>query len=459
MVSFSIFSGVTLTRAGQFSTVEQGLDFIKRLLIAFLLGFAVATGVSLLIVPFTSRQNVFKDIMAYAKAIHRVFETQTAYVQVAQHPPWLSIAATSDEDIDGPSDERHCQQPPVRTSARGDLKSAMAALIGIHDKMAADLALAKSEMAWGKLDATELHSMFILLRSVMLPLAGISMLPEIFESMPGDWIQTDETPHMRDQWGSFLQYFTQELMSSSELVMLGIEHAIIVLGVASTKATQQLRVTTSLQQKRDIEKSAQRLVPGDQSFATRFETDILEFHSGRRNEVAKALRAQPNANRQARSGTLLLFGARDSEEVFICLFLEHLMDALLQRSLNIVKFADSEIGGKKLEHGRLIFPQARSMGLEFLTNSDGNPDCQERDDKAWREGHRDPEHMPATNSWEKFGEGLASIPRFLPPDKALLGSAPLPLHLRWRFLHIFAKHRPSSLSKDLHWCSSSSSSA
>ena len=43
MVAFSIFASVTITRAGTFVTLAEGLEFVSRLLKGFMIGFAVAT--------------------------------------------------------------------------------------------------------------------------------------------------------------------------------------------------------------------------------------------------------------------------------------------------------------------------------------------------------------------------------------------------------------------------------
>jgi hypothetical protein len=58
------------------------------------------------------------------------------------------------------------------------LKSTVTVLIGIHDKLHGDLLYAKTEIAGGQLDAQDLDKIFVLFRSIMLPLAGLSMLPE-----------------------------------------------------------------------------------------------------------------------------------------------------------------------------------------------------------------------------------------------------------------------------------------
>lgn len=81
MVAFSIFASVTITRAGMFTTLSEGLEFIARLLKGFMIGFAIATGVSLLIVPTTSRGNVFHDMKDYIASIDGLLQSQISFAE------------------------------------------------------------------------------------------------------------------------------------------------------------------------------------------------------------------------------------------------------------------------------------------------------------------------------------------------------------------------------------------
>jgi hypothetical protein len=79
MVAFSIFASVTITRTGVFTTLSEGLEFIARLLKGFMIGSAIATGVSLLILPITSRGNVFHGIKEYRASVEGVLQAQISF--------------------------------------------------------------------------------------------------------------------------------------------------------------------------------------------------------------------------------------------------------------------------------------------------------------------------------------------------------------------------------------------
>jgi hypothetical protein len=64
--------------------MDDGLAFTRQLLLAFLFGFAIATGVSILVLPITSRRNVFTGVRNYAAAIKAVLDAQAAFFRDSQ---------------------------------------------------------------------------------------------------------------------------------------------------------------------------------------------------------------------------------------------------------------------------------------------------------------------------------------------------------------------------------------
>jgi len=59
VIMYSIFTNVAFTYGPLFPTIEAGEALIKQLLEGFLTAFAIATGVSLFIIPISSRTVVF----------------------------------------------------------------------------------------------------------------------------------------------------------------------------------------------------------------------------------------------------------------------------------------------------------------------------------------------------------------------------------------------------------------
>lgn len=61
--------------------MSRGLTFVRRLLETFLIGIAIAAGVSLFILPMTSRKKVFQVLNTYAGALDSVFSAEIAFVK------------------------------------------------------------------------------------------------------------------------------------------------------------------------------------------------------------------------------------------------------------------------------------------------------------------------------------------------------------------------------------------
>jgi hypothetical protein len=410
MVAFSIYSGVTLTHAGQFVDLSQGLDFIKRLLLAFLLGFAVATGVSLLVMPSTSRKDVFKGFMDYSDAIRTVFKTQGAYVEKAKgDPPQASLHASRRAS-------RSIAKPERMAEARGDLQAAVAALIKTHDKLAADLTLAESEIAWGRLTTDDMRSLFALLRSVMLPLSGISMIAVISQRAPHDRPTAELTSESLARWKSFLHDFSHGLENVASLVSVGLQHVVVVLGLAPSRDSARLTLPVTLQTDQDVEKSAETLAPGSSEFATGFKTLLHDVATRHRSSV-KELRDQHVQQNNTPSSPTSLEGIETDEEIFKFLFLEHLTGLVCESAHDLVVFADGVHLSSR--HDRLISPPRFWLG--FFPGMQRVTTVHSRKQQELSELQGEPEHLPATNAFERCGEKLAQFLHVLASDQSAFG--------------------------------------
>ena len=129
MVAFSIFASVTITRAGTFTSLAAGLDFVARLLKGFMIGFAIATGVSLLILPITSRGDMFHDLKGYAASVEALLQAQISFVEDSSETHLfkgsglLRRARTYKSTRDVQEDD---DRKPKRRSCRGQWPNSMA---------------------------------------------------------------------------------------------------------------------------------------------------------------------------------------------------------------------------------------------------------------------------------------------------------------------------------------------
>lgn len=76
----AIFANVSMVYAPQFSTMTQAEAFARKLLISFLTGFGISSGVSLIIFPLTSREVVSKEMTGYVASLRGALQANLDYL-------------------------------------------------------------------------------------------------------------------------------------------------------------------------------------------------------------------------------------------------------------------------------------------------------------------------------------------------------------------------------------------
>ncbi|KAK9242053.1 hypothetical protein V1506DRAFT_548716 [Lipomyces tetrasporus] len=457
MVAFSIFASVTITRAGTFTTLSEGLEFISRLLKGFMIGFAIATGVSLLIFPITSRGNVFHDIKEYVSSVEGVLQAQTSFAEgsaatgLFSGNGFLRRARTAMSlrymQSEGDTDLQ-CKQK--------QLQAAMNKLNGLHSKLHADLFYSKEEIAWGKLSPEDLSTIASLFRSLLLPLAGMSMLPEILESIiknEGPRGGDDEADSLNGTGENALKHSEIQkvvethharLVDAAELVKLGLAHFLVTLELISAKhLDKEKKAHQGGSPARDEEARGQNLHPLQSDFASRFERDLHCYYSQRKHlpEALASLEAFSASEKytdqtEPGSGHPILTSDPDvRQEFFLILYMGHLQDDMLNATLQLVKFADGKVADGTMERSRLIFPRQGSIREWFSLRSEkekvkenlsasrqsSHVDPSNIHHASPLTGFPDPEHLPPENIWEKGSLVLRAISHIIKSDQSTFG--------------------------------------
>lgn len=457
MVAFSIFASVTITRAGTFITLSEGLDFISRLLKGFMIGFAIATGVSLFIFPITSRGNVFHDIKEYVSSVEGVLEAQKSFAEGSAATGLFSgngflrraRTAMDTRDMQSETDtDLQCKQKR--------LQAAMNKLNGLHSKMHADLFYSKEEIAWGKLSPKDLSTMASLFRGVLLPLAGMSMLPEILESIiknegpreDGDEADilngTGENAFKQSGIRKVVETHHARLVDATALIKIGLAHFLLTLELISAKHLDKQKKTHQVgSPTRDEEARGQILSPLQSDFASRFEQDLRRYYSQRKHlpEALASLEAFTTSEKstdQAGPGSAHPIFAADHDvrqEFFLILYMGHLQDDLLNATLKLVKFADGKVADGTMKRSRLIFPRQGSLREWFSLR--GSTEKEKESPSSSRQsshvdpsnvhrasiltGFPDPEHLPPENVWERGSMVLRSISHAIKSEQSSFG--------------------------------------
>ena len=278
--------------------MAQGIAFVKRLLEAFLTGLGIASGVSYFVFPLTSRTVVLKTAAGLIGALRGALEAQTGYLESLERKDVFTGPAKAKEktaDINRRDPSLHqkrgtASEPNPEAKA---LKAAVATLAELQGKISGDLPFAKREVAYGKLDASEISELSKLLRNVMLPVIGMSSVADIFDRTAErrGWKNTSKddpnnpsrTREIKDkeigQWNEIMKTLHRPFNALTEAMNQGLEHALYTLELAgrpkertSDASSRDLNGASS-----DVEAKGNVVEPGDKGFGDSLSARIDKF--------------------------------------------------------------------------------------------------------------------------------------------------------------------------------------
>lgn len=172
------------------------------------------------------------------------------------------------------------------------VKKSLAAIQTMHGKLSADLPFAKREIAWGFLGPDDLQEMSRLLRGVMLPLAGLSSVVDIFERLAelNGWeeeggtveigARDSERKRMVEDWNDVMKTVHEPFQSVIRAMDEGLEHVLLQLKLKKPPKKQKKEAAGSGESE-DVEAKGDRTQPGEDGFADYLERMTEEFYSGK----------------------------------------------------------------------------------------------------------------------------------------------------------------------------------
>lgn len=447
MVAFSIFSSVTITRGGTFVTLAEGLAFVTRLLKGFMIGFAIASGVSLFILPITSRGNVFHDIKGYVAQIDAVLQAQSSFVEDTSDVftgvrglPGRSRTGRSVREVEGDAG------PDVEGKQK-HLTASITKLNALHGKLQSDLFYSKDEIAWGKLSADDLNKINSLLRSLLLPLSGMAMLPEILDMIAKNEgtlknsrelsKENEDEALKRSEVQKVIETLQERLADSTQLTITGLQYVLLVFELVKRKQLEKQYGVC------DEESAAGELNPLQPDFAARFEDKMRQYFAHRKELQRTLAPLEPFSTSEKgpdpEHGDDSRALATDSDvrrEFFISVYMGHLQENLLKATLDMINFAHGKIADGTMRRSRLIFPKQDSIRRWLSLNSEK---MESKHDPGRRQSSSqatsptvfdedvepgkfpDPEHLPPANIWEKGSVILRSISHLIKSEQSIFG--------------------------------------
>ncbi|KAF6824623.1 hypothetical protein CMUS01_10150 [Colletotrichum musicola] len=444
---YSIFMNVACTFGPLMVTTAAAESFTKRLLVAMLSAMGIATGVALFIFPVSSRKVVTAEFKGAIGLVRKSIRLQLNYLHTLSGEDMLERHETTASSVFRRKKSKKKQKRPEMTKeakAASELKATALAISALFGKMHGDMVFAKRDFAYGKLDAKDLSEIFNRLRSIMIPLNGISTIVDIFrraaerhgwgaEGSGGDGGDTDVEKKLEQRvWNDIMIQLYEPFEILTEAMDQGLEHVSIVLELTpKPKKTKAADVESEAGSK-----GAPK--PGDVNFAGHLADRVRQFNDKKSTMLRAWLKERQLATEQERQDLHLKrletrMQERDQTQLYVMLYMEKLMLALGEAVQDLLTFADSKVADGTMDRKRLIVPSQRRIAKWFRgicstedATPEQNPDIAEMGANVVYAGDgynrkKDPEHLPASGAWQHFGNGVRRVSGFVGSGESLFG--------------------------------------
>lgn len=445
-IIWCIFANVSMVYAPQFPTMTAAISFAKRLLEAFMTGFAIGGAVSLFIFPITMRGVVFKEITGYIMTLRKLMKANINYLH-----------SIEDADMFFPRSMTNDSQRPKRSPEAEAIKNTLAGLSALHGKLSIDLTFAKREIAFGKLGPDDLQEIFKRLRLLLLPIMGLGSVVEVFERIaeerewdhPTQGKTLDETDDARERarfeavedYHAIMKTMREPFADIAQDIDEGFEHVLVTLQL----------IKPPKKNSDDAESKGDRPQPGEEGFTEYFEKKVNAFHS-EKNRLLKrwcelrGIKLAPNFFENPQTAHYEApdwYKDKNQDQrhvyrarLYIVLYIDYLLDSTAQGVLDFIAFANERVKAGKLSKNRLIVPGVKRFRKWVMAATSRKEDSYDDDEHGMNEeGNRssniylgeaynkrkNPEHLPPQNGWEKFGNRIRGLSHFIRSSESVFG--------------------------------------
>ncbi|KAH7417167.1 hypothetical protein BKA64DRAFT_291476 [Cadophora sp. MPI-SDFR-AT-0126] len=443
-IHYTIFTLVGFTYGPQQATVAHARRFTKELFYAFLTGHAISTGVALFIIPVSSRKVFFGGVIGFLQSCRGLWKTQLEFVRVLDHSEMCGmrpLGQSNVEDRDG--DGFRANRSAVFHEKLGALKTASAGILALQAKLRDDVIFAKREMAYGYLTETDIHQIHQFLRDIMIPISSLSTIGQIVETMG----EARESPSPTTK--TSLESDRNEWLAMIEEVHLSFDKMVQVLDDSILHILISLRfLPAPVALPDDVEKGSSCPRPGNAGFGDFLLRTIEEFREQRSAhlrlwaeqrglssvfQTTKHHNSPPTGVKQEELGSDS--AAREvlaSKRLHFILYMEFLLYSVCMAVLKLVRFAEAKSSDGTFDKKRIIVPKLRTIikwvkGL--VSGEDTDPTANVDQSAAFEtvylgdsfRASKDPEHLPPKTPWQRFGNYLRLVPKFLGSDSVKFG--------------------------------------
>jgi len=444
-IIYAIQVNIAATNGFLFTTTPQAQVFVKRLLESFLAGFALATAVSLFIIPVTSRKVVLKETTGYVMLLRGALSAHKLYIHSMEDGDMFDTTLVPEEEQDQKSTKKRNPRDKPEVAA---IKKVLGQLQELHGKLTADLPFAKREVAYGKLTPDDLEGIFKRLRSILLPVLGMGSVMDLFVRAAeiNHW-DDDETYNNEEErartvaeWNELFSFVHEPFDNIFQALDDGLVHVLLKLQLVAPPKKKKG------QNQDDAEAKGDAIRPGDAGFAARLEKQAAIFFSKKEPTLRywverKGIKlrddyfSDPDAIDDEALKLLpsITTRKRDQRQLFLVLYIMFLLNGISRAVIDFVKFADEHdqaaakrkfiwLGGKRLKKWAKSIFSAQDSSQEdetTLAGFDRNNTSVYMGD-AYK-NKKDPEHLPPANLWEKFGNVVRGLSHFLASPESAFG--------------------------------------
>ena len=432
-IQYSIFAIVTSTYAPSFGTMSAGESFVRRLLLTYLTGFGFATGVSLFVVPITSRAVAEKQIAGMLGLMKASLAAQGTYMESLTESHRLR-----DKDDAGKG------EASVEAKA-GVMRANVGALGGLFAKLKLETGFAKKEIGYGKLRPGDYSEIVSEMQKMLLPIVGMSTFMDIMQTA-----KSKRTLHEHDmqdseavraiheleaeEWDEVISSSHDQYAQLQQYISDGMTH----IGLA-------LEVIPKPKKRTDVEGDAGPPQPGSPDFAISLRTAMSEFAQQRKKivrdwctkkgiELPDKFFEDEAAQISLKDTNMIKEAVRhkhNQQQLYLVLYMGYLNHSICSAVLGTCKYADAKVTSGQMDKRRLINPgwrRTRKLVSELFDEKDSNPGMNDGDDTAAAvyvgdsmRARKDPEHLPPSNLWEKGTDYLRMVPRILQSSESNYG--------------------------------------
>ncbi|KAH7041382.1 uncharacterized protein B0I36DRAFT_282294 [Microdochium trichocladiopsis] len=447
VIVYTILVNISATYSPLMTSVPALEAFMKQLYTAMLTAFGLAIGVSLLILPTSSRMVASGQLKGLVMLLRGIVQQEKAYLESLERE---DMFAQSKRDRDATMKKRKNQKkatPNSQAEAQA-VKETIFKIRELFGKIQVDLPFAQREVAWGKLQPKHFKHVTALLRDVVIATSGIGTIIDIFQRIAErrGWV-TDENTDLdllsekleeKRVWNSVMKQLHDPFRILAEAIDQGLEHAGIVLELLPKPKSAARKKSKDKKDKAevDVEAKGDLVKPGDDEFANILRSKLRVFHTVRKQILQAWAREIGLAHDHAED--IDIFSKNEEkhrnerQHLFILLYIETLMQAAGIAVLKLVEYADNRTEDGTMAKNRLIVPKNKKL-KQWITSILENQDrSQDQNADLFDPGlavvytgsgfsKKDPEHLLPTTAWQRAGNVLRKISRVISSKESAFG--------------------------------------